>query len=116
MTTAHLDPDVLATLRDIMGEDQFPVLVHTYLSDSEHRLAQLLAATDARALRDAAHSFKGSSCNMGAAHLAQLCGELEHLPVEAPAQWVADLQAKIVVEFTAVREGFLAILDRSPPP
>lgn len=115
MTTAHLDPDVLATLRDIMGEDQFPVLVHTYLSDSEHRLEQLLAATDARSLRDAAHSFKGSSCNMGATHLAQLCGELEHLPVEASAQTVARLRTSIDQEFTAVRACFLGILDRSPP-
>lgn len=116
MTTAHLDPDVLATLRDIMGEDQFPVLVHTYLSDSQHRLAQLLAAVDARALRDAAHSFKGSSCNMGALYLAQLCGTLEHLPVEASPEVVTDLQAQITEEFARVRIGFLAILDRSPLP
>jgi len=115
VTTGHLDADVLATLRDIMGEDQFPVLVETYLSDSERRLAGLLAATEARALRDAAHSFKGSSSNMGAMRLAELCGRLEHLPLEAPAQAVAELRSGIEQEFTAVRARFLAILDRSPP-
>ncbi|WP_426152684.1 Hpt domain-containing protein [Pseudomonas sp. DC3000-4b1] len=108
MTTPPLDADVLAKLEELMGED-FPLLVETYLKDSEHRLGQLMSATDPRVVREAAHSFKGSSSNMGALSLARLCGDLEKQPLEAPAATIALLQAQIATLYADVRAAFLAM-------
>lgn len=109
MTLAHLDLAVLAALHDIMGED-YPMLVRTYLEDSQARLTRLLEAQDPKTLRDSAHSFKGSSSNMGAAGLARLCCELEHLPLAAPQAEVCALREQINSEFIQVRAAFLTVL------
>ena len=48
----HLDEEALAELQDVM-DDEFDVLIHTYLNDSAERIAALrsaLAAGDADAL------------------------------------------------------------------
>jgi histidine phosphotransfer protein HptB len=111
VTTPPLDADVLAKLEELMGED-FHLLVETYLKDSEHRLAQLMTAADLQVVREAAHSFKGSSSNMGAVGLAQLCAELENQPVEASAATIAGLRAQIAALYADVRAAFLAIQRR----
>jgi len=75
----HLDSNVLATLQDVM-EAEYPVLLDTFLIDSQERLRLLQQACrngQAESLRQAAHSFKGSCSNMGAALLAELCRQLE---------------------------------------
>jgi len=98
----HLDPDVLKALREVM-EDEFSTLIDTFLADSEERLRQLTMIVDATQIIEAAHSFKGSSSNMGATRLAELCHDLEQ---DAKVQSVSDLGAKIaevVREFALVR-------------
>ncbi len=57
----HLDTSVLATLQEVM-EAEYPVLLDTFLVDSEERLRLLQQACrsgQAENLRQAAHSFKG---------------------------------------------------------
>ncbi|MFZ5755945.1 MAG: Hpt domain-containing protein [Pseudomonadota bacterium] len=76
---AHLDQEALRELQGVLGDD-FPVLVRTFLADSDARMSALRVAAvtgDARALRETAHSFKGSSLNIGARHLAALCYDVE---------------------------------------
>jgi HPt (histidine-containing phosphotransfer) domain-containing protein len=95
VSDSHLDQSVLASLLDVMGEE-YPVLLDTFLLDSEERqrhIHQAMAADDAQALRLAAHSFKGSCSNMGAA----LAARRERLD-EAPA-----LVEQIGREFAIVR-------------
>lgn len=78
-TTEHLDAAVLDELRAVLG-DEFPVLVTTFITDSEKRLALLRAAASAAnagQVREAAHSFKGSALNMGAMRLSALCVDAE---------------------------------------
>lgn len=78
-TTEHLDAAVLDELRAVLGDD-FPVLITTFITDSEKRLAALRAAASAAnagQLREAAHSFKGSALNMGARQLSLLCMDAE---------------------------------------
>jgi HPt (histidine-containing phosphotransfer) domain-containing protein len=90
----HLDPAVLASLQDVMG-DEYPVLLDTFLADSEERLRlirQAIGESDPHALRQAAHSFKGSCSNMGAPLLAGLCRSLE----EAGRRAVLDDSASMV--------------------
>lgn len=89
---SHIDSAVLQSLQDVMAED-YPALLDAYLGDSEerlHSLRQALRDGNAEALSKAAHSFKGSCSNLGAAALADLCCQLETLAreqrlVEAPA-------------------------------
>ena len=79
MSDVHLDDAVLKALREVMAEE-FPLLLDTFVADSEERLRNLheaLAELDGQALRHAAHSFKGSCGNMGAPALAALCKRLE---------------------------------------
>lgn len=106
MSDIHLDHSVLSALRDVM-EDEFPVLLDTFLTDSAERLRQIRqanAASDSQGLRLAAHSFKGSCSNMGAHELASLCKLLEDM---AHREQLADAPGVILLieqEFLIVRE------------
>lgn len=90
----RLDEQTLVTLHDVMGED-FPLLIETYMTDAEARLNALVASIaqqDADALRRAAHSFKGSSCNIGALRLGDYCDEMEALALaQNSARWEQQL-------------------------
>ncbi|MDB5984195.1 MAG: Hpt protein [Pseudomonas sp.] len=116
MSLIHVDYDVLSALQEVM-EGEYPVLLDTFLKDSEQRLAQLQHALANQAvgleeLGMAAHSFKGSSGNLGAVRLAELCSLLE---VRAQHnQWVGveELVKKIGAEFLVVHRLFRAERQR----
>lgn len=77
----HLDEDALAELKDVM-EDEFDLLIRTYLADSRSRMSALREACDRRdpdQFAKAAHSFKGSCINIGAPRLGQICLQAEQL-------------------------------------
>ncbi len=76
---AVLDKDVIAGLKDLLGEG-FVVLVDRFASDGAERFERMqkaLAANDAEALYGEAHGLKGSCRNVGAMMLAQYCQDLE---------------------------------------
>ena len=101
----HVDNHVLNALREVM-EDEFALLLDTFLSDSDERLRllrQAQAQGDAQAMRMAAHSFKGSCSNMGAVLLAGLCKQLEDLARREQLDDVAPLLGHIEREFAIVR-------------
>ncbi|MBC9250433.1 histidine kinase [Pseudomonas alcaligenes] len=105
MSDIHLDQNVLAALQDVM-EDEYCVLLDTFLSDSDERqrhLHQALAAADSQALRLAAHSFKGSCSNMGAPMLAGLCKQLEEAARRERLDEAPGLIEQIEREFAIVR-------------
>ncbi len=86
-----LDPETLRSLREIMQED-FAALLEAYRSDAQLRLRQMrraLTLADRDALRQAAHSFKGSSLNVGALELSDACLQME---MAAPDAAPADLE------------------------
>jgi HPt (histidine-containing phosphotransfer) domain-containing protein len=79
MTASVLDRDVVGELQSVMGSD-FRTLVESFFRDSEQRLTllqEVIERGDAEELRQTAHSFKGSSGNLGALALSGLCLELE---------------------------------------
>lgn len=79
MTEAILDQEIVNELQSVMGEN-FQTLVESFFRDSEQRLTLLHEAIDrgeAEEVRQTAHSFKGSSGNLGAQALSGLCLELE---------------------------------------
>lgn len=112
MSAIHLDYSVLSTLQEIM-EDEYPTLLDVFLDDSEHRIARLQqmlqgyaggsGAFDLQELSLMAHSFKGSSGNMGALHLADLCRELEERSRREEVSGLEDLLASIDLEYVTVR-------------
>lgn len=74
-----LDDVVINELREIM-EDDFSLLLETFLSDAVERMGAIsdaVAAMEADQLREAAHSFKGSCLNIGAQRLSALAANLE---------------------------------------
>lgn len=100
----HLDYDTLNTLKQVM-EDDFALLIDTFVQDSTDRISTLrnvIAGVDADLIRRAAHSFKGSSSNIGAPQLAALCFELEKKALGNNLEnLVSDLEA-IEQEFAQV--------------
>lgn len=75
----HINHSALAELKDIM-EDDFKLLVETFLTDSDMRIASLnkaLSCSDSQQFAETAHSFKGSSLNVCATRLSELCQSLE---------------------------------------
>lgn len=108
----HLDRDVLSALQEVM-EDGYPELLDTFLSDSEERLSLLRQADDADQLGATAHSFKGSSSNMGATRLAELCHELEQRAKQKSLEGIEALVGAIDGEFAIVRPLFEAERQRS---
>lgn len=105
MTDMHIDHKVLSDLREVM-EDGYLQLVKTFLDDSEQRLGQLHAARNAEELGAAAHSFKGSSSNMGAVALARLCQQLEERVRQPPLLGIEDLINRIDQEFLEVQDFY----------
>ena len=102
----HLDEAILSELLDIMEED-FPILIETYLEDAADKLQQIdaaLLANDAHNLRELSHSVKGASSNVGALPLAKLCEGVEHLAKDGEVEKLAPLVPDIHIEFSAVQK------------
>lgn len=98
----HIDHQVLSDLQDVM-EGGYQQLLETFLEDSERRLSQLHGAKNAVELGMAAHSFKGSSSNMGAVGLAALCQQLEERVRQSPLYGIEDLINRIDQEYREVQ-------------
>jgi histidine phosphotransfer protein HptB len=99
----HLSQDVLSALQEVM-EDEYPVLLDTFVYDSEERLRSLHRADDAYEVVVAtAHSLKGSSSNMGALRLAELCHQLELCARQPSRVGIDRLVGEIDGEFAIVR-------------
>ena len=115
VSDVHVDSHVLATLREVM-EDEFALLLDTFLTDSDERLRLLREAEaqdDASAMRMAAHSFKGSCSNMGALRLAELCNELEQRSKKRSLEGIEKLVGEIDGEFAIIRPLYEAERQRS---
>lgn len=105
MSDIHVDRKVLSDLQEIM-EGNYLNLLETFLADSEDRIRQLYKARSADDLGRAAHSFKGSSSNMGAIALASLCQQLEERARRPPLYGIEDLINRIDLEFVEVQRFY----------
>ncbi|WP_049629923.1 Hpt domain-containing protein [Cellvibrio sp. pealriver] len=103
----HLDLDTLNTLKQVM-EDDFSLLVDTFIQDSSDRIAslrQLIEGADADQIRRAAHSFKGSSSNVGALQLSALCAAMEKKALAGNFNGLAADLSQIEIEFAKVEDS-----------
>ena len=113
MSYIHMDQAVVNALRDVM-EGGFADLLDTFISDSDKCVVVLNSAQQATALGAVAHSFKGSSSNMGAIRLAQLCGILEDRAKKSPLVGIDELVSKVTSEYKMVRRLYVQELERCP--
>jgi len=105
--TQAVDLEALAALKDIM-EDEFTALVQTYLADTEARVAllhELLTQQDFDEIRKNAHSMKGSSSNLGASLLTDLCFQVEQQSKGNHLDGLDTLLSQIDEEFLLVKEA-----------
>ncbi|QHF04204.1 MULTISPECIES: Hpt domain-containing protein [Pseudomonas syringae group] len=110
--SVHLDYSVLSALQEVM-EDEYPTLLDVFLKDSEQRLSHLRMALepqglDLETLSLTAHSFKGSSSNMGALQLSELCRQLEERARQQETAGLEELIDKIDSEYVTIRRLFAA--------
>lgn len=105
MTDMHIDHRVLSELQEVM-EDGYLQLLETFLEDSGRRLDELHGARNADELGVAAHSFKGSSSNMGAVGLAQLCHQLEERVKQRSLYGIEELINRIDQEYLEVQRFY----------
>nr|WP_154743809.1 Hpt domain-containing protein [Pseudomonas karstica] len=96
-------------------ESEYPKLLDTFLDDSQKRVDALCKARDdAKALGRIAHSFKGSSGNLGAARLAELCQQLEDCSAQRSDGDLGELVDKIDHEFALVKPLYEQERQRFP--
>lgn len=96
--------ETLNELKEIL-EDDFSLLVSSYLEDAQCRMEKLQSAiesADAAVIKAEAHSLKGSSLNLGAQSLPELCSQLEKCGGEGALQDTPELFSKIKSEFSKV--------------
>ncbi|KPQ02446.1 Hpt domain-containing protein [Marinobacter sp. HL-58] len=109
----HLDQEALAELQDVM-EDEFDVLITTYIKDSSDRIAHLRSALeqeDADGFSKSAHSFKGSCINIGAPRLGELCAEAEKAGRDNRLGDAAAMVDAIENEFRQVEDNLRRFLE-----
>jgi len=105
MTDNHIDMSVLQELKGVM-EDEFSLLINTYLSDAELRIDALKKAfkdKKAEAVCRTAHSFKGSSSNLGAVELVELLRKMEDCGREKKLDEAEGLLAEVQREYGYVK-------------
>ena len=113
-----LDRAKIRELLDLTGGeiDWLKDLMDTYLQDTRTRLdelAGLVAAGSADRIQRSAHGIKGSSSNIGATQMADLCAGMEHhARVGDRAGTVAQL-AELEAEFARIRADLPAALSPS---
>jgi len=108
-----------AMLTDLLQLDETGELLTTLITLFQDETPKLLAVMqaalrrgDAAALAEAAHTLKGSSGNLGAAHMQQLCGELQTLGRANELTTAGDRLARLGTKFALVRTALLQEQDR----
>lgn len=102
----HLDEEALTELQEVM-ENEFHILIETYLKDSFERITYLrtaIGSSDPDAFAKTAHSFKGSSVNIGAPKLGELCLKAEKAGRENRLGDAANVVDAIESEFQRVEQ------------
>ncbi|MCZ6874761.1 MAG: response regulator, partial [bacterium] len=116
--SAAIDPTVLDALRELpTGAEIVAKILRTYLSTTPSLLDNLWDAIkhdDASSIRQAAHSFKSASGNVGAVRLATLCKALETMGRANDIDNAAELLADIDQEYATVQKALAAELGGEP--
>lgn len=105
----HFDIDSLADLKDIMEED-FQMLIDTFIADSQAKVEEiggLVTGDDPEALRQVAHSIKGSSGNVCATALSEIARQLEAMGKEGDMSGAPAAYEALKTEFAVSKDILL---------
>jgi HPt (histidine-containing phosphotransfer) domain-containing protein len=108
----HIDNAALNELKGIL-EDDFNLLVETYISDTDGRISRLeqgIADQDAEMIKTVAHSIKGSSSNLFANVLTALCQKVEDKGRSGALEGLDPLFEEIKTEYQHVRDELSQLL------
>jgi two-component system, sensor histidine kinase and response regulator len=110
---SHLLPPAtnLRLLLDAGMADIVPELVAIFLESAPlevKKMEEACAAGDAKGVADAAHSLKGSSSNLGTAHLQELCQQIETQGRSGTLEGVSAFLPTLESEFDRVRTELLS--------
>jgi signal transduction histidine kinase/CheY-like chemotaxis protein len=114
-----IDPLVLASLRELQGEGEPEILselIDLFLDEVPQQLGALREAVekdDAPSVERIAHTLKGSSGNMGATRMAQICAELEDVGASGDLSRAPELLERLEEEFWRVRLALESEVARS---
>ncbi|PCK08467.1 MAG: Hpt domain-containing protein [Alteromonadaceae bacterium] len=107
MSKLHaIDSETLDSLKDLLGEN-FNLLIETYIGDSSERMGRLkeaIKADDDDGVCAEAHGIKGSSRNIGAVVIGDLCEVLE---TQARQQALVDKEE----QFAALEQAFADVCE-----
>jgi len=107
-----INTEMVNDLKELM-EGDFSVLLETFINDADSRLEHLKSAisnNDAEQVQAVAHAFKGSSANLGASKLSEICFSLETLGRESKLENAPAIYAEVVTEYQTVRDYFTSLL------
>lgn len=113
------DPATLEQLGELIDGDDTSFLsdlFESYLATAQDSIRSLRDDTDQEILRRAAHTLKGSSLNVGAARVADLC---KHLENQLRARRPEDLSAQIdqiEKKVQQVHENYTAVITGMADP
>jgi len=116
-----IDRRVLDALRKLGGSRAkviFARLIQEYLEDTPERLQAVrdaIVTADADALRQAAHSIRSSSANLGAATFSSYCKDLENLGRSGTTQGAAQQLPTLEAEYAKVKAALQAEIDSQQP-
>ena len=107
----HIDHDALSALREIM-EDEFPVLIETFLEDLEAKLKDLeegIDQADLQRFSELSHSLKGSASNLGLPQLRELSAQAEQAGKAGEGALCEELFARMQAEAAVVKGVLRAV-------
>lgn len=104
-----IDWNRIETLRDEIGEDDFPEIVEIFIEEVTEMIANLRNAPQLETLGADLHALKGSALNLGFRSFAQLCQIGETAAANGEAEAI-DLPP-ILDCYDASKEAFLSGLE-----
>ncbi len=116
-TNALTNPIDMVELVQLVGEntDEFiQMMTPIFLEDTQHilqKLATAMQSEDDQAIRQAAHTLKGSSASMAMTHLSQLCRELEMMAKENELSEATEKLEQIQAEFHRVETALNGMVE-----
>jgi two-component system, sensor histidine kinase and response regulator len=114
--TPAIDPEAIEQLRFLEDEDQPNVVAELVMLFVEHAPPKITAIKDgtangdADAVKKAAHSLKGSSANVGALGMQQVCEKIEHAAAGGDLKPAIELMPLLEQETAVVVEALQAEL------
>ena len=118
-TDPALDPRVLASLRELTAPGEPDVLadvLQLFLEEFPKKLRTLQAAMeagDAEQVARAAHSLKGSSGNIGASSMLDICGRIDDFARAGDLEKLTPLVGQLTDEYHRVELEIKQLLQTS---